>query len=152
MTGLGIIEFGLILSYLIGLSFLYTGSIGLFNILLGIITPKAPGITMQPSDPGPVKLIVDKAVVRASIYQLVFLDTKLVMKKLTSRTITFGVFGILAILGGLVGGLTGLSLEEFPARRKRDKIGKQDTLTARIRRRRRAETSTLHAIFIIAAR
>jgi hypothetical protein len=129
LTGVVIIAFGSILWQALGLSLWYFGSIGLFNILLGIITPKAPGVALQPNASGPVRLIIDKVVVRASIYQLVFLDAKLVMKKLTSRTITVGAGIVFAALGGLVGGLTGFSLEEFLAQWKRDKIRKQNTLT-----------------------
>lgn len=132
LTGLGIIGFGLVLWYLIRYSpwfIVSIVSIGLFNILLGIITPKTPGVVLQPSIPG-VKLIVDKAVTGATIYQLVFSDSRLVMKKLTSRGITTGVFVVFAVLGGLVGGLTGVSLEEFIAQRRRNKMRNQNTLTA----------------------
>jgi hypothetical protein len=128
LTGLGIIGFGLVLWYLIRYSPWFIVSIGLFNILLGIITPKTPGVVLQPSIPG-VKLIVDKAVTGAIIYQLVFSDSRLVMKKLTSRGITTGVFVVFAVLGGLVGGLTGVSLEEFIAQRRRNKMRNQNTLT-----------------------
>jgi hypothetical protein len=128
LTGLGIIGFGLVLWYLIRYSPWFIVSIGLFNILLGIITPKTPGVVLQPSIPG-VKLIVDKAVTGATIYQLVFSDSRLVMKKLTSRGITTGVFVVFAVLGGLVGGLTGVSLEEFIAQRRRNKMRNQNTLT-----------------------
>jgi hypothetical protein len=129
LTGLVIIAFGSVLWQALGLSLWYFGSIGLFNILLGIITPKAPGVALQPNSSEPVRLIIDKVVVRASIYELVFLDAKLVMKKLTSRTITVGAGIFFAALGGLVGGLTGFSLEEFLAQWKRDKIRKRNTLT-----------------------
>jgi hypothetical protein len=129
LTGLFIIVFGLALWYLLRFSPFFISSIGLFNILLGIITPKAPGIVSQSTLPG-VKLIVDKAVSQVTIYQLVFSDTRLVMKKLTSRGITVGVALVLAYLGGLVGGLTGISVEEFLAQWKRDKIRKQNILTA----------------------
>jgi len=96
---------------------------------LGLITPNAPGITLDPLPPTVAKLIVDKAVILANIYQLVFLDTKLIAKRLTSRWITVGIGVTLAVLGGLAGGLTGFSVEEFLAQRKRDKIDKENSLT-----------------------
>ena len=102
--------------------------IGLINIILGLITPKAPGVNLQPETPGPVKLIVPKAVSRAGTYELVFSDTKLVLKKLVSRGVIAGVAVVFAVIGGFVRGLTGLSLGEYLMERKRRKIHNEDAL------------------------
>lgn len=129
LIGLVIIAVGWVVWQPLGLPLWQIGSIGLFNILLGVITPKAPGVTVQSNALGPVKLSVDKVVVRGTVYQLVFLDARLVMKKLTSRTITYGAWIAFAVLGGVVGGFTGFSLEEFLAQWKRSRIRRQNTLT-----------------------
>ena len=128
LTGFGIILFGLLLDLFLGFTILITGFIGLINIILGLITPKAPGVNLQPETPGPVKLIIPKAVSRAGTYELVFSDTKLVLKKLVSRGVIAGVAVVFAVLGGFVGGLTGLSLGEYLMERKRRKIHNEDAL------------------------
>src|SRR3989442_7230771 len=112
-TGVGIIMFRLLLRVGLGYPIEIIGTIGLFNILLGIITPKSPGLIFQPEPIGPVKLIVDKASSRSGTYQLVFSDSKLVMKKLASRGGIMAVGLVFAIIGGLVGGLNGYSLREL---------------------------------------
>jgi hypothetical protein len=127
-TGLGIIVFGLLLWIGLGYPIEIIGAIGLFNILLGIITPRSPGLVFEPEAMGPVKLIVDKTSSRSGTYQLVFSDTKLIMKKLASRGGIMAVALVFAILGGLVGGLTGYSVGELVNQRKRDKIRKENTL------------------------
>ncbi len=71
-TGFGIILFGLLLWIGLGYPIEIIGTIGLLNILLGIITPRSPGLVFQPEPAGPVKLIVDKASSRSGTYQLVF--------------------------------------------------------------------------------
>ena len=128
LTGLGIIVFGFLLDLFLGFTILITGLIGLINIILGLITPKAPGVNLQPETPGPVKLIVPKAASRAGTYELVFGDTKLVLKKLVSRGVIAGVAVVFAVIGGFVGGLTGLSLGEYLMERKRRKIHNEDAL------------------------
>src|SRR2546426_3437114 len=127
-TGVGIIMFGLLLWVGLGYPIEIIGTIGLFNILLGIITPKSPGLIFQPEPIGPVKLIVDKASSRSGTYQLVFSDSKLVMKKLASRGGIMAVALVFGIIGGLVGGLTGYSVGELVSQPRKDKIQKENTL------------------------
>jgi hypothetical protein len=128
LTGLGIIVFGLLLDIFLGFTILITGSIGLFNIIIGLATPRAPGVNLEPETPGPVKLIVDKAATRGGTYELVFYDTKLVLKKLVSQGAVAGVAVVFALIGGLVGGLTGFSLGEYLMERKRNKIHRENAL------------------------
>src|SRR3989442_1856633 len=104
-NGVGMIMFGLLLWVGLGYHIEIIGTIGLFNILLGIITPKSPGLIFQPEPIGPVKLIVDKASSRSGTYQLVFSDSKLVMKKLASRGGIMAVGLGLSIIGRPVRGL-----------------------------------------------
>src|SRR3989442_15897390 len=104
-VGFGIIIFGLLLWIGLGYPIEIIGTIGLFNILLGIITPKSSGLVLQPEQVGPVKLIVDKASSRSGTYQLVFSDSKLVMKKLASRGGIMAVGLVFSIIRGRVGSL-----------------------------------------------
>ena len=127
LTGLFIIAFGLAISYSLGYPLWITPTVGLFNILLGVITPKSRKVDFQPEPSGAVKLVVDKVMFRSGPLrfnnsELVFLDTKLVVKKLASMKVVLIVALVFAGIGGLVGGLTGLSLQEFLDQRKRDKI------------------------------
>jgi len=82
-----------------------------------------------------VKLVVDKVILRLgrlrfTFYELVFLDNKLVMKKLTSMGIIFLATGVSFAVGGFFGGLTGLSVWEFLDQRKRDRIRDRNEFTS----------------------
>ena len=138
LVGFGIILFGLLLSIAIGFPIWLTGIIGLFNIILGIVTPRSTGLELQPEQAGTqmgaVKLIVDQARSKSSIYELFFTDSKLVMKRLASTTTITVVALLFFFLGGIAGGLTGYSLQEFMSQRSRDRIRRENsmmTLTAK---------------------
>jgi hypothetical protein len=128
LVGFGIILFGLVLWIAIGFPIELTGLIGLFNIILGIITPRSTGLEMQPEQMGSVKLVVDQARSRSAIYELFFTDSKLVMKKLGSTGVIMAVALLFFLLGGIAGGLTGYSLQEFMAQRRRDKIRRENSM------------------------
>src|SRR5467141_4369318 len=110
--------------------------ISVLNIILGLITRTPPGLELQPESAN-IRLVVDRGVVRASIYQLVFLNSKLILKRLSSVTVTvilafvLAVVGleVLGIVGALMGGITGFSLQEFLTQRMRNKIGSEMQLT-----------------------
>src|SRR6266568_1769369 len=116
---------------------LFSLPISTLNILLGLLTRALPGIEIQPPFAG-IRLVVDRGVVRASIYQLVFLDSKLILKRLSSVTVTvilafvLAIVGleVLGIIGALMGGITGFSLQEFLTQRLRNKIGSEMQLTS----------------------
>jgi hypothetical protein len=127
-TGFGVIIFGVLLWAGFGYPIEIIGTIGLLNIILGIVTPKSPGLELQPEQVGSLKLIVDRANSRSGTYELVFSDTKLIMKKLASRGGIMAVALVFAIIGGLVGGVTGYSVGELVTQRRRDKIRKENTL------------------------
>ena len=119
------------------LSFLFTVPVGLLNIFLGAVTPKSPGVT-QPDASSPVRLLVDKGVVGSNTYELVFLGGKLILKRLSSASLTIVTPLILTIagfliIGNLIGaiicGMTGISLQEYLTQRRRDKIKALDQLT-----------------------
>jgi hypothetical protein len=126
-TGFGIILFGLLLWIGLGFPIEIIGTIGLLNIILGLVTGKSPGLVFQTEQAG-VKLIVDKTSSRSGTFELVFSDTKLTMKKLASRGGIMAVALVFAIIGGLVGGLTGYSVGELVAQRRRDRIQRENSL------------------------
>jgi hypothetical protein len=127
-TGFGVIIFGLLLWVGFGYPIEIIGTIGLINVILGIVTPKSPGLVFQPEQVGSVKLIVDKANSRSGTYELVFSDSKLTMKKLASRGGIMAVALVFAIIGGLVGGVTGYSVGELVTQRRRDRIRRENSL------------------------
>jgi hypothetical protein len=127
LIGVGVIAWGYILSRGFGYPIWITGAIGLLNIVLGLITPKSRKVDLPREPSGAVKLVVDKVMLRHgkwrfSNYELVFLDNRLVMKKLTSIGIILLASIVCLAFGGFVGGITGLSVEEFLDQRKRDRI------------------------------
>src|SRR2546422_6553006 len=115
---------------------LFSLPISILNIILGLVTRGPPGLEIQPESAN-IRLVIDRGVVRASIYQLVFLNSKLILKRLSSVTVTvilafvLAVVGleVLGIIGALMGGITGFSLQEFLTQRMRNKIGSEMQLT-----------------------
>jgi len=135
VIGVAISAWGLFLWRVFGYPIWLAGTIGLFNIILGAITPKSRKVDFQPETSGAVKLVVDKVILRLgrlrfTFYELVFLDNKLVMKKLTSMGIIFLATGVSFAVGGFFGGLTGLSVWEFLDQRKRDRIRDRNEFTS----------------------
>ena len=122
-------------SYPAGL--LFSIPISILNIILGLITRVPPGLEIQPESAN-IRLLIDRGVVRASIYQLVFLNSKLILKRLSSVMVTVILAFVLAvvglaflfIVGALMGGITGFSLQEFLTQRMRNKIGSEMELTS----------------------
>ena len=111
--------------------------ISILNIILGLVTRAPPGLEIQPES-ARIKLVIDRGVVGASIYQLVFLNSKLILKRLSSVMVTVILAFVLAvvgltflfIVGALMGGITGFSLQEFLTQRIRNKIGSEMELTS----------------------
>src|SRR5207302_6095625 len=122
-------------SYPAGL--LFSIPISILNIILGLITRASPGSEIQPESAN-IRLLIDRGVVRASIYQLVFLNSKLILKRLSSVMVTVILAFVLAvvgleflfIVGALMGGITGFSLQEFLTQRMRNKIESEMELTS----------------------
>src|SRR5256712_14115934 len=106
------------LSYPDGL--LFSLPLAVLNIILGLVTKAPPGLEVQPRTGG-IRLVIDRGVVRASIYQLVFTDFKLVLKRLSSANVTIILPLMLAVLGFLFlfiigawfGGITGFFFKSF---------------------------------------
>jgi hypothetical protein len=118
-------------------SLLVTG-LGCVNILLGVTTPKAGGVSTPMSSPEPVKMTVDRGVIGSTIYLMAFSDKKLVLKRLTSGWLTvlavivFAVGGLLyaGLIGAAAGGLTAFALQEFLTQKKRAAVTKGNLLEA----------------------
>ena len=107
-------------------------ALGGLNIVIGILTRKGVGIVVPADQLGPLKLSLDKAVIRTNIYTIAFSDKKLVLRKLSSANVTVATALILALLGAalagpfgiIVGGITAFSLQEFVTQRRRNEIKK----------------------------
>ncbi|HYU55464.1 MAG TPA: hypothetical protein VEL71_04510 [Candidatus Dormibacteraeota bacterium] len=107
-------------------------ALGGLNIVIGILTRKAVGIVVPADQLGPLKLSLDKGVIRTNIYTIAFSDKKLVLRKLSSANLTVATALILALLGAalagpfgiIVGGITAFSLQEFVTQRRRNEIKK----------------------------
>ncbi len=107
-------------------------ALGALNIVIGILTRKAVGIVVPADQLGPLKLSLDKGVIRTNIYTIAFSDKKLVLRKLSSANLTVATALILALLGAalagpfgiIVGGITAFSLQEFVTQRRRNEIKK----------------------------
>ncbi len=131
----------LALALLFGISYpaglLFSIPISILNIILGVVTRTPPGLEVQPESNN-IRLVIDRGVIRASIYQLVFLNSKLILKRLSSVMVTVILalvlavvgFGFLFIVGALMGGITGFSLQEYLTQRMRNKIGTEMQLTS----------------------
>ena len=129
----------LVLALLFGLSYpdglLFSIPVATLNIIIGLFVKTHRGVEVQ-KEPSKIKLIIDRGVSRASIYQLVFTDTKLVLKRLSSVNVTVvlalvsAILGLylLGIVGALMGGITGFSLQEFLTQRARNRIDTETKL------------------------
>ena len=112
---------------------LFGFALGGLNIVIGILTRKAVGIVVPADQLGPLKLSLDKGVIRTNIYTIAFSDKKLVLRKLSSANLTVATALILALLGAalagpfgiIVGGITAFSLQEFVTQRRRNEIKKE---------------------------
>ncbi len=115
----------------------FTASAGLLNVILGLAAQRSLGVTVPPNNTSSARLLVDKGIVRTSIYQLAFFDTRLIMKKLSSVKVTvilalaLFLVGLLldGLIGGLSGGLTGYAMQEYLTQKNRDRIRKQNTVS-----------------------
>src|SRR5256885_2681728 len=128
-------------AFLLGVSYpagiLFSIPISILNIILGLITRASPGLEIQPESAS-IRFVIDRGVVRASIYQLVFLNSKVILKRLSSVMVTVILASVLAvvglefvfIVGALMGGITGFSLQEFLTQRMRNRIGSEMELTS----------------------
>src|SRR5260370_33847427 len=78
-------------------SLLYSTPTSLLNIILGLVTRTPAGLEIQPESAN-IRLVIDRGVVRASIYQLVFLNSKLILKRLISVMVTVILAFVLAVV------------------------------------------------------
>jgi len=116
---------------------LFSVPISILNIVIGLVTRSPLGFENKPESEN-IRLLVDRGVVRASVYEIVFLNSKLILKRLSSVTVTvilalvLAIVGleVLGIIGALMGGIAGFSLQEFLTQRMRNKIESELQLTS----------------------
>jgi hypothetical protein len=112
--------------------------LGSLNVMMGILTARTVGIAIPVDLAGPVKLSIDKGVIRTNIYAIGFSERKMVLRKLSSANLTVVAALILAVLGAvvagyfgiIVGGITAFSIQEFVTQRRRGEIKRGDILDA----------------------
>ena len=110
--------------------------LGGLNIIIGLVTPRASGVSVPDDQQAPLKLLLDKGVIRTRIYTVAFSERKLVLRKLGSANLTVVTALLLALVGAalasyfgiVVGGVTAFSLQEFVTQRRRDRISKGNPL------------------------
>jgi len=83
-------------------------ALGGLNIVIGILTRKAVGIVVPADQRDPLKLSLDKGVIRTNIYAIAFSDKKVVLRKLSSANLTVATALILALLGAALAGPFGI--------------------------------------------
>lgn len=102
--------------------------LGALNLSLGLLITKSQGVKVASGPSDPIKMLVDRGVIGSTIYMIAFSQNKLVLKRLTSGSVTilaallFAVLGYLTagLIGVAVGGLTAFSLQEFITQRRRN--------------------------------
>jgi hypothetical protein len=103
---------------------------GGLNILIGLLTPKSFGIFVPSNQQGPLKLALDKGVIRTNIFTVAFSEKKLVLRKLSSADLTVATALMLSILGAFLagpfgvvaGGITAFSIQEFVTQKRRHEM------------------------------
>ena len=116
---------------------IFTIPVSTIVIVLGLLTTRRTGVIVDPSQMKPAVMTVDRGVFGASVYELFFSDTSLVMKRLVTARTTIFSYAILALtgfliellLGALAGIALGYALQEFTSQRNRLKIAKTNSLT-----------------------
>jgi hypothetical protein len=111
-------------------AFIFGLVLGTLNIGLGLLTHQSMGIDLHTDQQGPLKLSLDKGVIRTNIYTVAFSDTEVVLRKLSSANLTVATVLTLALLGAflagpfgvIVGGITAFSVQEFVTQRRRDEV------------------------------
>ena len=117
---------------------LFGFALGGLNLIIGILTSTAVRIHIPADQANPVKLLIDKGVIRTNIYAIGFSEKKMVLRKLSSANLTVVAALILAFLGAIiagpfgviVGGITAFSLQEFVTQRRRDEVMRGNILDA----------------------
>ena len=102
--------------------------LGGLNIIIGILTRRMVGVSVPANQQDPLKLSLDKGVIRTNIYTVAFSEEKVVLRKLSSANLTVAAALILALLGAflagpfgvIVGGITAFSIQEFVTQKRRD--------------------------------
>lgn len=102
--------------------------LGGLNIIIGILTRRVVGVSVPANQEDPLKLSLDKGVIRTNTYTIAFSEKKVVLRRLSSANLTVATGLILALLGAflagpfgvIVGGITAFSIQEFVTQKRRD--------------------------------
>jgi hypothetical protein len=105
---------------------IFTIPAGAIIVILGLIVSPRTGVTGK-GQGGASPMVVDRAILGASIYQLFFFDTRLILKRLaTSRTTILAIvalavagFTIDRLIGALAGVAAGYAIQEFTTQSNR---------------------------------
>jgi hypothetical protein len=117
---------------------LFTIAMGVANVYFGVATAKGGGVTIASNSQDPIRMVVDRGVIGSTVYVLAFSSTKLVLKRLTSGSVTvlsvivFALAGLFIafLIGAAVGGITAFSLQEFLTQKRRNAVQKTNLLEA----------------------
>ncbi len=109
---------------------IFTFPMGAMILVLGLLISPHTGVSDTSDKAHPARILVDRAVLGASIYLLAFFDSRLVLKRLVSSKTTILSVVILALLGYsldrlvgvLAGGAGGYALQEYSTQRNRLRI------------------------------
>jgi hypothetical protein len=131
-----IVAVSVLFSYSVIAASIFGFILGGSNILIGLLTPRTSGVSVPDDGQGPLKLLLDKGVIRTRIYTVAFSEKKLVLRRLGSANLTVVTALLLALIGaalagyfGIVaGGVTAFSLQEFVTQRRRDLISQGNPL------------------------
>ena len=109
---------------------IFTLPMAAITVVLGLLVHSPAGVTVKGLETNSPPMLVDRAVIGASIYQLTFLDAKLVLKRIASSKTTVLSVMILAlsgftldgIIGAVAGAAGGYALQEYATQRSRSRI------------------------------
>ncbi len=105
---------------------IFTFPVGAIILILGLMVSPGTGVTSK-GQGGAGPLVVDRAILGASIYQLFFFETRLILKRLaTSRTTILTIvalavagFTVDRLIGALAGIAAGYAIQEFTTQTNR---------------------------------
>ena len=135
LSGAALIAIAVAYLILIQAVAVFTFPVGAIVIILGVMISPPTRVTSQKGQ-GSASLVVDRAHLGFTIYELLFFDTRLVLKRLATANTTFFSIIVLAIagfavgdklIGALAGVAAGYALQEFTAQNRRPRSPVNDS-------------------------
>ncbi len=136
LSGTTLLVIAIVYLLLAGALAIFTIPVAAIVIAIGLKLTPSPKVTGGQVPGGASPLIVDRAVLGASIYQLFFFDTRLILKRLATAKTTIFSLVLLSLAGfvidnGLIGALAGIaagySIQEYKIHAGRVKSPVSDT-------------------------